>query len=135
MVELYLYIPLLWTPPVAQMVKNLPAVWETQVQPLGREDPLETGMATHSSIPAWRIPWTEKPGGLQFTGSQRVGHDWATNTHIPLLYHIFTCIIYFSICLPIDIGLPKVMIIYFIFSVGHTEVLNKINIVIIINTL
>ena len=54
---------------------------------------------------------------------------------MPLLYHVFTWIIYFSICLPIDIGLPKVMIIYFIFSVGHTEVLNKINIVIIINTL
>ena len=50
---------------VAQMVKNLPAVQETQVQPLGWEDPLEKGMATHSSILAWRIPWTEEPGGLQ----------------------------------------------------------------------
>ena len=60
---------------VTQMVKNLPAVWETWVRSLGREDPLEKEMATHSSILAWRIPWTEEPGGLQSTGSQRVGHD------------------------------------------------------------
>ena len=57
------------------MVKNLPARQETRVQPLGQEDPLEKGMATHSSILAWRIPRTEEPGGLQHTGSQRVGHD------------------------------------------------------------
>ena len=50
---------------VAQMVKNLPAMWETWVWSLGWEDPLEEGMATHSSILAWRIPWTEEPGGLQ----------------------------------------------------------------------
>ena len=50
---------------VAQMVKNLPAVWKTQVWCLGWEDPLEKGMATHSRILAWRIPWTEEPGGLQ----------------------------------------------------------------------
>ena len=59
-------------------VKNLPAVQETQetwVQSLGREDPLEEGMATHSSIFAWRIPWTEEPGGLQSMGLQRVGHN------------------------------------------------------------
>ena len=62
------------------MVKNLPAMQETQVQSLGREDPLEKGMATHSSILAWRIPWTGEPGGLQSLGSQRVRHDWATNT-------------------------------------------------------
>ena len=62
------------------MVKNLPAMRETQVQSLGWEDPLEKGMATHSSIPAWRIPWTEEPGGLQSMGSQRVGQDRATNT-------------------------------------------------------
>ena len=61
-------------------VKNLPAMQETRVQPLGWEDLLEEGMATHSTIPAWRIPWTEEPGGLQSTGSQRVGHDWATFT-------------------------------------------------------
>ena len=51
---------------MAQLVKNLPAVQETQVCSLAQEDPLEKGMATHSSIPAWRIPWTEEPGGLQF---------------------------------------------------------------------
>ena len=60
---------------VAQMVKNLPAMREIWVQPLGREDPLEEEMATHSSIPAWKIPWTKEPGGLQSMGSQRVGHD------------------------------------------------------------
>ena len=60
---------------VAQMVKNLPAMQETQVQSLGSEDPLEKGITTHSSILAWRIPWTEDPGGLHSMGSQRVGHD------------------------------------------------------------
>ena len=60
---------------VAQLVKNLPTVQETQVQSLGREDPLEKGMATHSSILAWRTPRTEKPGGLQSMGSQGVGHN------------------------------------------------------------
>ena len=61
--------------PVAQMVKNLPAMQETWVRSLGREGSLEEGMATHSSILSWRIPWTEEPGGLQSMGSQRVGHD------------------------------------------------------------
>ena len=60
---------------VAQMGKNLPGVQETLVRSLGREDRLEKGMATHSSILAWRIPWTEQPGGLQFMGSQRVEQD------------------------------------------------------------
>ena len=59
---------------VAQMVKNLPVKQETQVRSLGWEDPLEKGKATHSSILAWRIPWTEEPGGPQSMGSQRVGH-------------------------------------------------------------
>ena len=57
------------------MVKRLPTMWETWVQSLGQEDLLEKEMATYSSILAWRIPWTEKPGGLQSKGSQRVGHD------------------------------------------------------------
>ena len=52
-------------------------MWETQVRSIGREDPLEEGMATHSSVLTWRIPWTEEPGGLQSMGSQRVGHDWS----------------------------------------------------------
>ena len=60
---------------MAQTVKNLPAMQETQVQSLGQEDSLEKGMTTHPSILAWRIPWTEEPGGLQSMGSQRVGHD------------------------------------------------------------
>ena len=60
---------------VAQTVKNLPAMQETRVQSLGGEDPLEKGMATRSSILAWRIPWTEEPGGLQSMGSLRVGHN------------------------------------------------------------
>ena len=60
---------------VAQLLKNPPAMRETWVQSLGWEDPLEKEMATHSSIFAWRIPWTEEPGGLQSTGSHRVGHD------------------------------------------------------------
>jgi len=57
------------------MVKNLSAMQETRVQSLGQEDSLEKGMATHSSILAWRIPWAEKPGGLQSMGSQRYGHN------------------------------------------------------------
>ena len=60
---------------VAQMVKSLLAMKETWVQSLDQEDPLEKGMATHPSILAWRIPWTEEPGRLQSMGSQRVGHD------------------------------------------------------------
>ena len=60
---------------VAQRLKRLLVMWETQVQSLGWKDPLEKEMATHSSILAWRIPWTEEPGRLQSTGSQRVGHD------------------------------------------------------------
>ena len=64
---------------VAQMVKNLPIVWETQVQSLGREDLLEKGMATNSSILAWNIPWMEEPGRLQFMGLQRVGHNRVTS--------------------------------------------------------
>ena len=60
---------------VAQRLKRLPAMRETSVRSLGREDPLEKEMATHSSIRAWRIPWMEELGGLQSTGSQRVQHD------------------------------------------------------------
>ena len=60
---------------MAQRVKNPPARLEIRVRSLGQEDPLEKGMATHSSILAWRIPWTEEPGGLQSIRSQRVGHD------------------------------------------------------------
>ena len=64
--------------PDGSVVRNLPAMQETRFQSLGWEDPLEKEVATHSSILAWRIPWTEKPGGLQSMGLQRVGHDLAT---------------------------------------------------------
>ena len=60
---------------MAERLKHLPAMWETRVRSLDREDPLEKEMATHSSILAWRIPWMEEPGRLQSMGSQRVGHD------------------------------------------------------------
>ena len=66
---------------VAQRLKHLPAMWETWVRSLGREDPLEKEVAPHSSTLAWRIPWMEEPGGLQSMRSQRVGHDWATSLH------------------------------------------------------
>ena len=69
-----------WVSLMAQAVKNLPAIQETQIQSLGREDPLEKGMAIHSSILVWRIPWTERPGGLQSIGLPRLGHDQTTFT-------------------------------------------------------
>ena len=68
-----------WASLVAQRLKHLPPMRETRVWSLGQEDPLEKEMVTHSSILAWKIPWMEKPGRLQSTGSQRVGHDWATS--------------------------------------------------------
>ena len=64
---------------------------EMWVRSLGREDPLEKEMATHSSILAWGIPWTEEPGGLQSMGSQRVGHDWASSMHVLHTLHSFYC--------------------------------------------
>ena len=66
---------------MAQMVKRLPAMRDTQVQSLGWEDTLEKEMATHSSTPAWKIPWMEEASSLQSMGLQRVGHDWATSLH------------------------------------------------------
>ena len=68
-------VMLVWASLVAQRLKHLPPMQETWVQSLGQEDPLEKEMATHSSILAWRIPWTEEPSGLQSMGSQRVRHD------------------------------------------------------------
>ena len=70
-----------WASLWAQTVKHLPTMRETWARFLGLEDPLEKETTTHSSILAWRIPWTEEPGGLQSIGSQRVKHDWGTNTH------------------------------------------------------
>ena len=98
---------LFWASLIAQMVKNLPAMQETWVWSLGREDPLEKRMATHSSILAWRIPWTEEPGGLPLSwGCSSWGWsvecDWATNTFtccrlFGLAVHTF-CSAYFSWC-------------------------------------
>ena len=65
----------------APVVKALPAMLETEVQALDQDDPLEEGMVTHSSILAWRIPWTEEPGGLQSKGLQRAGYDWSDLAH------------------------------------------------------
>ena len=70
------------TSPVAKMVKSLPTMQETRVWSQGWEDLLEKEMGTHSSILAWKTPWLEEPGKLQFMGSQRVGHDWATSLHL-----------------------------------------------------
>ena len=72
---------------VAQRLKCLPPMRETRVRSLGWEDPLEKEMVTHSSILAWRMPWTEEPGRLQSTGSQRVGHDWLTSLHFTSYAH------------------------------------------------
>ena len=76
---LHRYYQKVWASLVAQTVKCLPAMRETGVRFLGREDPLEKKMAIHSSVLAWKIPWMEEPGRLQSMGSQRVGHDWATS--------------------------------------------------------
>ena len=97
---------------VAQMVKNLPKMWEARVRFMGQEGPLEEEMATQSSILAWGMPWTEGPGGPQLMGSQRVGHDWENlhfhflmpsaalptcapsllNPHIPQTTHLLPCL-------------------------------------------
>ena len=79
-------IHMCWTSLVAQTVKCLSTMRETQVRSLGWEDPLEKEMAIHSSTIAWKIPWTEEPSNLQSMGSQRVGHDWATS-----LTHLYMC--------------------------------------------
>ena len=78
--ELLFLLGMYGTSLVAQTVKNLPVMQEAGVRSQGQEDPLEKGKGTHSSILAWRIPWTEEPGGLQSIGLQRVEHNWVTNT-------------------------------------------------------
>ena len=83
--HIYVYICIhIWASLVAQVVKNLPAMQDTWVWSLCEEDPLEKGMATYSSIVAWRIPQAEEPGWLQAMGSQRVGHGWVTDTFTSL---------------------------------------------------
>ena len=78
---LYFHTMFIWASLVAQVVKNPPAMQETQVRSLGQGELLEKGMATHFSILAWRIPWTEEPGGLQSIESQRVRHNWSESMH------------------------------------------------------
>ena len=93
---------------VAQMVKNLSATQETQVQSLNRDNPLEKEIAIHSSILAWGIPWTEEPGGLQSMGSQTTRHNWATNNFTPKgLRHLNTHV-HSSIISPKDGSNPTV---------------------------
>ena len=85
---------------VAQRLKHLPAIWETWVRSLGQGDPLEKEMATHSSILAWRIPWTKKPGGLQSTGLQRVRRDWASEVEeVTLNSKLHTQLLFFILSL------------------------------------
>ena len=79
---------------LAQRLKHLPPMQETRVWSLGREDPLEKEMVTHSCILAWRIPWMEKPGSLQSTGSQRVRHNWATSLYTSFFWtqpYVYMC--------------------------------------------
>ena len=82
------FVHTIWSSLLAQMAKSLPAMQELQVRSLSQEDPLEKEMATHSSILAWEIPWTEEPGRPQSMRSQRVRHDWETNTYV--LTHYLT---------------------------------------------
>ena len=89
-------------------------MWEIWVQSLGREDPLEKGMATHASALAWRIPWKEEPSGLQSMGSQRVGHDWVTFT----VLENFTC----QWMAPIYIGLPGAQMIKNLPAMQETQI-------------
>ena len=85
------------------MVKNPPAMQETRVVSLGWKDPLEKEMATHSSLLAWKIPWTEEPGRLQAIGSQRTGHDLA-HTHTHTHTCVYTCIhVYACVCIHVYI--------------------------------
>ena len=107
------------------MVKHLPATRETRVRSLGEEDLLKKEMATHSSIPAWRIPGTEEPGRLQSMGSQRVGHDWATSLQyitkemISNRKSVFKCFNYFKFSINSSINMIKESIFlnsYFLYS-------------------
>ena len=103
---------------VSQTVNNLPAMWETLVWPLGREDPLQKEIITHFSILAWRIPWREELGGLQSMGSQRVGHDWATELNwyvkeVCVCVQLLSCVQLFATPwtvahqVPLSMGFPR----------------------------
>ena len=93
---------------------------ETQVRSLGWEDPLEKEMATHSSILAWRIPWSEEPGGLHSMGSQRVGHDWATSFSLSFHFNFFYIYLLFFLCVCVFFfNLPEVF--FWIFPGGSVK--------------
>ena len=105
--KIYVYI---WASLVAQLVKTLPAMQETQVRSLGWEDPLEKEMASHSNILAWRIPWTDEPGRLQSRGLQRVRHNLANKPPPPRIYSpyfslFWGCVSRHTLCLLLSFSL------------------------------
>ena len=112
------------------MVRNPLAMQETQVWSLGREDPLQKGMATHSSILAWRIPWTEELGGIQPRGSQRIGYNWVTNLHLhfflfPMyLYPVFNSyhMQYIYICVCVCVYTHAIYIYIYIYICTYTHI-------------
>ena len=98
--HMYIWICIYSASFVAQTVKNLPVVHETRIWTLGQQDPLEKERVTHSSILAWRIPWTEETGVLSSVGSQRVGHDWTANTsYINTYICVYIYIYIYFLCL------------------------------------
>ena len=105
------------------MVRNLPALWETWVQSIGPEDPLEKEMATHSSILAWRIPRTEEPGGLQSIGLQKVGRDWVTNIFI---FHQFSSVAQSCLTLfnPMNCSTPGLPVYHQLPGLTHDSMIN-----------
>ena len=109
---------------VAQIVKNLPAMRETWVWSLGWEDPLEKGMATHSTIPAWRISWPEEFGGLQSLGSQRVRHAWANFTHINKLWNIVVVQLLSRVGLsdPMDCSTPCLPVLHYLLEFAWVHI-------------
>ena len=98
---------------------------ETQVWSLGGEDPLEKEMATHSNILAWEIPWTEEPGGLQSLGSQKVGHDWVTNTHTWELERIKTGLYCLLANTVFTLGFKIKLILLFVSECAHYKKFEK----------
>ena len=114
------YIIIILTSLVAQMVKRLPTMWETWVRSLGQEDPLEKEMATHSSILAWRIPWTEEPGGCSLWGRKK--SDTSERLHFTsLLLHHYTSTILLSVYKENSKGLLFATDTYSYLSLTHTH--------------
>ena len=110
----------IWASLVAQKAKDLPATQKTQARSLGWEDPLEKGMATHSSILAWRIPWTGEPGGLQSMQLQRVRHDWATNTFHVVVAQSLSHVSLFAT--PMDCSMPGFSVHHQLLELAQTHV-------------